>query len=627
MLMAGMKSVITRFQSTAAFILMLGALTSASTQASTDPAAERVLRQAAAATGEARWANARLMRIKAKLSTSGLNGTLETLFDARTGRYRESQQLGPIAGTDGFDGAVVWQQDDAGQTTLQGSEDSVRGAANTAYQNARGYWHRDRFPADMVYVRRQQEGAHAFDVLRITPKDGRPMEEWFDARSHLLSRTVEQAATRTTTTYLADYHRVRGALVAYTIRQTTGEQKYDVLIRVESFAPEADSPVSAFAAPAASKLDFGFSGADRTTTVPFKFINNHMYVEVRLNGNSYEFLFDTGGRNVITPTTARELGLTTQGALQGAGVGEKSEDVGLTKVAHVGIGSAHLDDQAFVVIALESFGAVEGRPITGIVGYEVFKRFIVRTDYERQLITLADAASFEYSGSGTRVPFTFGDTDPVVTGEIDGLEGAFTLDTGSRASLDLSSPFVARHDLVKHWDAHFQGVSGWGAGGAARGYFARAKMFLLGGIPVPDPVVGLSEQHKGSESDIYVAGNVGAGILKRFNIVWDYPHLQIFFERNRNYEERDVFDRAGLWVNLGSHGFVVVDVIGGGPAESAGLEADDEIVSVDGRLAGGDLSLTEFRRQEKGVPGTSLVLNVLRGTKSLRITLVLRDLV
>jgi hypothetical protein len=622
-----MQFVINRFNLAGAIVLIGSAVAGGSIHARTNPEAERVLRQAATAADEARWSSVRFIRVKGKLTTSGLSGTLETLFDARTGHYRNSQQLGPVSGADGFDGTVVWQQDDAGQTTLQGSEDSVRGAANTAYQNARGYWHRDRFPADIVYVRRQEEGAAVFDVLRVTPTDGRPMEEWFDARSHLLARTVEQAATRTTTTYFSDYRRVLGALVAYAIRQTTGENKYDVFLKIESVSPEANPPATAFAPPASSKVDFGISTGDGTTIVPFKLINNHMYVEVKLNGKSYDFLFDTGGRNVVTPTTARALGLTTQGALQGSGVGEKSEDFGLTKVAHMAIGGAHLDDQTFVVIALESLGAVEGRPITGIFGYEVFKRFIVRTDYERRQITLSDPGSFKYSGSGTRVPFTFSDTNPVVNGEIDGLKGAFTLDTGSRASLDLSSPFVVKNDLVKRWSANFRGVSGWGAGGAARSSFVRPKMFLLGGIPIPNPVVGLSEQRKGAESDIYVAGNVGAGILKRFNIIWDYPHLQIFFERNKNYGEPDVFDRAGLWANLADHGFIVIDVISGGPADRAGLKGGDNIVSVDGRVAGGEMSLPDFRQYVKGSPGTSVTLNVLRGNQNLKITLILRDLV
>jgi hypothetical protein len=43
-------------------------------------------------------------------------------------------------------------------------------------------------------------------------------------------------------------------------------------------------------------------------------------------------LCDTGGANIVTPEIAKELGLETQGALQGRGLGEKSEDVALATV-------------------------------------------------------------------------------------------------------------------------------------------------------------------------------------------------------------------------------------------------------------------------------------------------------
>jgi Aspartyl protease/PDZ domain len=594
--------------------------------AGTDPKAAEVLRVAATAAGEDHWTHLSIVKIKATLSTSNLHGSLETLFDAERGHYRNTQELGPASGADGFDGKVVWQQDDAGQTTLQGSEDSVRGAVNSAYQNARGYWHPERFHADIAFLRSQTEGENTFDVVSVAPQGGRPMEEWFDHRSHLLSRTVEQAATRTTTTYFSDYRPTLGGQFAYKIRQTTGESKYDVHIDVQSVSVETKVQPTAFSAPSSAKVDFGFVKAENVTTVPFKLINNHMYVEVKLNGKPYQFLFDTGGRNVLTPTTARELGLTSKGAMQGGGVGEQSADVGLTKVAHMEIGDAHLEDQTFVVIALESFGAVEGRPITGVFGYEVFKRFVVLTDYENQQIKLWDAESFKYSGNGKRVAFTFDETNPVVLGDIDGIQGSFTLDTGSRASLDLSSPFVVKHDLVKRWGARYNALSGWGVGGAARSSFARLKTFSLGGIAIPDTVVGLSQQRKGAESNIYVAGNVGAGVLKRFNIVWDYPHLQIFLEPNKNYSKPDDFDRAGLWANLASDGFEVIDVSASGPAAQAGLKAGDKIQSVNCRKAGSDMSLPEFRAYLRAIPGVPIKLDVLRSNQRIPIAFTLRDL-
>ena len=88
-----------------------------------------------------------------------------------------------------------------------------------------------------------------------------------------------------------------------------------------------------------------------------------------------------------------------------------------------------------------------------------------------------------------------------------------------------------------------------------------------------------------------------------------------------------MFDRAGLWANMGAHGFTVIDVYSGGPADRAGLKAGDDIVSVDGRVAGRDMSLPEFRQCLKGTPDTALTLNVRRGTQSLVVEIILRDLV
>ena len=55
-------------------------------------------------------------------------------------------------------------------------------------------------------------------------------------------------------------------------------------------------------------------------------------------------------------------------------------------------------------------------------------------------------------------------------------------------------------------------------GGAARSLVTRAKVLRLGKVEVQAPVTELSLQKKGAFVSPYVAGNVGAGVLKRFNI-------------------------------------------------------------------------------------------------------------
>lgn len=587
-----------------------------------------VLARVKQAMGGNAWDSLRTTHVHIKIKTGGLDGTGESWSDLRTGRSRSRYELGPIRGEDGFDGATVWSKDRSGQTRPEQGGDEREGAADEAYRTCMGYWFPDRWPAKVEPAGEKREGARTFQVLRITPERGRPFEMWIDAKTWLIDRTVEKAAMETRTTFLSDYGEAKGVKVPFEQRSTNGEERYDQFVSIESI--EFDVPVedSFFAMPASAPPDFAFGSGITSTVVPFELINNHIYVDVRLNGRGpFRLLCDTGGANVVTPTLAKELGLEAQGALQGRGVGEKSEDVGFVTVDTLQIGDVGIAKQLFAVFPLESFSNIEGVPQYGLVGYEIFKRFAVRVDYENRLLTLTDPAAFTYEGKGTVVPFQFNGHIPQVEGSVDGVPGKFDIDTGSRSSLSLLGPFVERNGFEAKLRPKFSCVTGWGVGGAARGRVARAGTLKLGDVTIESPVTELSLQKKGAFTDPYVAGNVGAGVLKRFNVVFDYRNQRIVFEPNANAAKPDVFDRSGMWVNLAGDAFEVVDVTAGAAAEKAGLEVGDRIVAVDGKAAS-KMTLPELRaRFRADPPGTTIPLTVERKGKKLKLKLVLQDLV
>jgi hypothetical protein len=599
----------------------------AASTAQADQRAAEVLAQAKTAAGGGAWDTVRFVRTRARIETSGLAGPIEILEDTRTGSYLNKYDLGAVRGAEGFDGKTSWTQDQSGQVAVQGGDATRQAAINNAYRAMRAYWYPERMAGEIVHTGVRSDAGRSFDVVRITPKGGRPFDMWFDTKTHMLDRIAERGALDLNVTFFSNYRPVQGRYVSFRSRSTNGQVRYDTILNVESVTFEDAAPMQAFAPPPPPKRDFGFLDGKRATTVPFKLVNNHMYIQVKLNGRPYELLFDTGGSNVITPSVARELGLKLQGAVQGRGAGEKSLDVAFTTIERMEIGSAVFERQSFASIPLESFGNVEGIPITGIFGYEVFKRFVVRTDYERNEVTLIEPDGFAYRGPGTRVQFELKETIPIVNGDIDGVPGSFQLDTGSRSTLDLMAPFVAKNNLVARYGAKVQGVNGWGVGGPARSWVVRGKRFTFAGVSVEAPVVGLSQASAGSFAETYTAGNVGAGVLRKFNIVWDYPRHQIFFERNAHYNEPDVFNRAGLWVNLGGGGFEVVDVFAGSPAAEAGFRIGDRIMAVDGKAAQRDLTLPEFRARMKEAVGTKLTLDVIRGAQRLQIAVTLRDLI
>ena len=596
--------------------------------AATPESAADALALARKATGGDAWKEVRSLHTTIRLETGGLTGTAESWDDVLTGRYVDRYALGPATGAGGFDGTIVWSQDSSNQVRAEEGGDEREAAANEAYRRCLAYWFPERRQATVELLADQQEEGRRFRVVRITPQGGRPFDFWIDAATGLIDRSVEKAAVETRTTRFSDYREVRGVRLPFDLRSTNGDTQYDQVVTVTSI--EVNQPVdeALFRKPEPPPPDSRIASGGASTTVPFELLNNHIYVQVKLDDRPpVRLLCDTGGANIVTPEVAAALGLKSEGALQGRGVGEKTQDFGLTKVKTVQIGDAVISDQMFLVFDLKALASAEGVPQSGLVGYEVFKRFVTRIDYQKSLLTLTVPSSFQYKGDGIAVPFKFNGHTPQVEGEIDGIPGLFDIDTGSRSALSILKPFWEKHGLEARFGARLEAVTGWGVGGPARARLARAGVLRLGGVTIERPVTELSTQVKGAFTDPYVAGNVGGEILKRFNVTLDYGKQEIIFERIPGQTAAYAFDRSGLWLNRADPGFEVIDVVPGGPGAAAGIKVGDRILAIDGRDPE-KLPLPEARREFRTRPaGTTLRLTVRTDGGTRKVDLTLKDLV
>jgi hypothetical protein len=593
------------------------------------PSAEETLSAARRAAGGDAWESIRTLHAVGKIEAGGLSGPWDSWTDAATGRYADRFDLGPASFAQGFDGKSAWSADTSGQARVDDSPDARQESADEAYRRSASYWVAGRRPGAIEDAGSRTDGKRTFRVVRVTPEGGRPFEMWIDSSTFLIDRLVEAGATATTTTFFSDYRPVSGALLPYEVRVSTGEAKYDARIAVAKIEANAVAAAAAFDVPPPPPPDFSIAGGATSTTIPFELAGGHIAIEAKINGHAPHRIFcDTGGSNVITPSVAKELGAAATGALEGAGTGERSVDVGLARVDTIEIGAATIRNQMFAVFDLSPLEPVDGGAIPGLVGYEVFKRFVVTIDYERRRLTLTLPSAFRYRGRGTSIPIEFHGTKAQVRGSLDGIPGAFDIDTGSRASLDVTRPFAEEHGLAERYGAKHETITGWGVGGPSRSLLARAGKLELGGIEIPRVVALLSLQAKGAFADSSLAGNVGAGILRRFTVTFDYPGKRIILEKNAAFGEPDTYDRGGLWVNAAPEAFEVVDVVAGGPADSAGLRPGDRIVSVEGKPAV-PAGLSGFRRRmATDPPGSSVTLHVLpKDGASREVTIVLRDLV
>jgi S1-C subfamily serine protease len=148
----------------------------------------------------------------------------------------------------------------------------------------------------------------------------------------------------------------------------------------------------------------------------------------------------------------------------------------------------------------------------------------------------------------------------------------------------------------------------------------------LGSVRVDNPVVGLSQDKGGSISDPNYEGNVGSGFLTRFVVTFDYAHEVMYLKPVEPPQvDAGQFDRAGMWINSRSDGYLVTDVSAQGPAARAGIQVGDVITQLDGSTPQFD-ELSQARALLRSRPaGTRLAIQLKRGTEVKQVTLVLED--
>jgi hypothetical protein len=349
-------------------------------------------------------------------------------------------------------------------------------------------------------------------------------------------------------------------------------------------------------------------------TVPAK---NGVELEATINGQGpFDAIFDTGSGNLMTASLAKRLGLKPEGAATMiAGGGDVPAQT--VKVDKVNIGGLTMTDQIFTVISVPFDEKKEGI----FVGLLLVQNLPIRVDFEKQEITFYAQQSFHYSGDGTVVPIHYQEYFLVADGSVDGMAGEFGIDTGDMFSLSLYAPIVSQLDLVRHYGATIHGYTGEGFGGADRGYYTRAGKLQLGQATVTRPVTVLSKDSSGAEASRTIAGNIGLGVLKQFTVVFDYPHGKMYLEKNSRYGKPDIFNRAGLMLDLDPENLTIKTVIPGGPGEKAGLREDDVITQIDGAPPTDETMVSAFTQPV----GTVVRLTVRHAKETRAVSIVLKE--
>ncbi len=579
----------------------------------------QILQAARHAAGGDAWDGVHRLRIVSQVTGGGLHGVAQTWQDIDTGRYMRGESTPPVSTFDGFDGISPWTQGRSGVAYRLGDVDARLNSASQSYRTARAWWFPDRHAASVQYAGIARENRRQFDLLQITPEGGRTFTLWIDAATHLIDRTVEPQAEDLVVTRYADYQSVAGIRLPFRI---TSADEVETVQHVDINPPIQDV---VFDLPSGQAADIIMPAGATSVTVPIRLERGKILVPLSVNGQKpVEAEFDSGGGLILQPALLAALHLNSAGQSREGGGGEGFVAASNGIADMVTIGGAGLRHAVF-----KSFTFNERHVSWGLVGLEFLQRFVVRLDFDRMVMTLALPAENTNPGRAVMVPFHFQDNQPEISARLDDIAGLFAVDTGDDSSLQLLAPFARRYGLAQRYHAVLP--YGGHAVTATHGVIGRAgEVALDGGDGHPvarilRPVAYISQQSSGFDADRDVSGIIGMGILRQFNVTFDYSRQQILLERSHSFGTPDVFNRAGFGVDPDWNGWKVGTVYANSPAAIAGMATGEKIRTIGGHNAA-TLKLADIDKLLKQPVGTRLPITVEAAGATHKIVLVLRDI-
>ncbi|HEX2684358.1 MAG TPA: aspartyl protease family protein [Ferruginibacter sp.] len=321
------------------------------------------------------------------------------------------------------------------------------------------------------------------------------------------------------------------------------------------------------------------------TRFPFKqFSGGVMVLQARFGNipDTLNFILDTGSGGIsLDSSTCEEFGIPlTPSDTTITGIG------GIRKVPFafdqsLTLPGLKIDHLNFHVNNYEVLSSVYGEKVDGIIGYSFFSRYIVKIDFDSSIIEVFSPGKIDYPKYGTTLhpAFTNLPIQWLNVKDKKSLGFNFYFDTGAGLCLLMSEKF-AKDSAILLKRRKPVVTQAEGMGGKLQMRLTLVKELRIGPYKFRAVPTYLYKDDYNVTSYPFTGGLLGNDLLRRFNLVFNYPNREIHLTPNKHFSEEFDYAYTGLGIYYVNGKILVEDVIAGSPADKAHFKVNDEVVAV-----------------------------------------------
>ncbi|WP_163409635.1 PDZ domain-containing protein [Flavobacterium ajazii] len=303
--------------------------------------------------------------------------------------------------------------------------------------------------------------------------------------------------------------------------------------------------------------DFLIQKQKKKVVIPFKLINNLVFVPIKVNGIELNFLLDSGVDETIlfSMEEKKEVSFKNIQKIKLRGLGSEEEIEGLKSTNNIleTHGMKSVNHMVYIILD-QGFNLSShiGIPVNGIIGYKFFKNNIVEVNYQKRKIFVYqnnEKVRNDLDKKFETLPITIERSKPYVMASV--LVNNVNMPAKLLVDIGNSDAFwVFENDKIKLPEKNFPDFLGKGFSGDIEGHRAKMIKFSLADFEFKNPIVSFpdSSSIKNVKMVANRIGSVGGEVLKRFTVVMDYADKKMYLKKNSKFNEPFTYNKSGITV-------------------------------------------------------------------------------